>query len=184
MDDYERIRIIGRGNYGTAILVRHIPSGDRVVIKRIPLAALSSRERADAASECKLLSKLNHVNIVEYLDSFTSPDGDLNIVTQFCEAGDLAKIIKNTKRQNQVFSEDQILGWFVQIAMAVEYIHSEKILHRDLKTGNVFLTSSNVVKLGDFGIAKVLDSTLEQANTVVGTPYYMSPEVCENKPYV
>ena len=67
--------------------------------------------------------------------------------------------------------------------MAVDHIHSRRILHRDLKTGNVFLTKTNVVKLGDFGIAKVLDSTLEQANTVVGTPYYMSPEVCENKPY-
>ena len=67
--------------------------------------------------------------------------------------------------------------------MAVQYIHGKRILHRDLKTSNVFLTKNNVVKLGDFGIARVLDSTLAQAKTVVGTPYYMSPEVCENKNY-
>lgn len=69
------------------------------------------------------------------------------------------------------------------MAMAIKYLHGQRVLHRDLKTSNVFLTTENVVKLGDFGIAKTLDSTLDQAKTVVGTPYYMSPEVCESKPY-
>ena len=69
------------------------------------------------------------------------------------------------------------------MAMAIQYMHERRVLHRDLKTSNIFLTSNNIIKLGDFGIARVLDSTLEQAKTVVGTPYYMSPEVCENKPY-
>lgn len=72
---------------------------------------------------------------------------------------------------------------FVQLLMGVRYIHRQRILHRDLKTSNIFLCEGNVVKLGDFGIARVLDNTLEQAKTVVGTPYYMSPEVCENKAY-
>lgn len=65
----------------------------------------------------------------------------------------------------------------------MQYIHHKRILHRDIKTSNIFLTSNGTVKIGDFGISKVLENTLDQASTVVGTPYYMSPEVCENKPY-
>jgi len=65
----------------------------------------------------------------------------------------------------------------------LQYIHHKRILHRDIKTSNIFLTSNGTVKIGDFGISKVLENTLDQASTVVGTPYYMSPEVCENKPY-
>ena len=67
--------------------------------------------------------------------------------------------------------------------MALEYVHSRKVLHRDIKTQNVFLTGANTIKLGDFGISKVLESTTSVAMTVVGTPYYMSPEICQSKPY-
>lgn len=67
--------------------------------------------------------------------------------------------------------------------MALEYVHGRKILHRDLKSQNIFLTANNTIKLGDFGISKVLESTCDQALTVQGTPYYMSPEVCQSKPY-
>ena len=75
------------------------------------------------------------------------------------------------------------MHWFVQICIALEYVHKRKVLHRDLKTQNVFLTANNTVKLGDFGISKVLENTGDHAVTVQGTPYYMSPEVCESKPY-
>merc|ERR1719158_1641356 len=76
------------------------------------------------------------------------------------------------------------MHYFVQVLQALQYIHHERILHRDLKTSNLFLTKmKQVVKLGDFGISRVLEGSIEAALTVVGTPYYMSPEVCENKPY-
>lgn len=67
--------------------------------------------------------------------------------------------------------------------MALEYIHSRKVLHRDIKSSNIFLTGNNTVKLGDFGISRVLENTCDAAQTWVGTPYYLSPEVWENKPY-
>ena len=67
--------------------------------------------------------------------------------------------------------------------MALEYVHARKIIHRDIKTGNVFLTGSNTIKVGDFGISKVLENTTQVAMTVVGTPYYMAPESCQSQPY-
>lgn len=75
------------------------------------------------------------------------------------------------------------MQWFIQICLGLNYIHSKRILHRDLKSANIFLTSTNCIKIGDFGIAKVLQGTFEAALTVIGTPYYMSPELCHNKPY-
>lgn len=86
-------------------------------------------------------------------------------------------IIKPFKR------ESQILDWFVQICLALKYVHDRKILHRDLKTQNIFLTSKGEIKIGDFGIARVLQSTYDYAQTAIGTPYYLSPEICQEKPY-
>ncbi|KAK7919320.1 hypothetical protein WMY93_010604 [Mugilogobius chulae] len=99
----------------------------------------------------------------------------------YCEGGDLFKRINSQK--GVLFSETQILDWFVQICLALKHIHDRKILHRDIKSQNIFLTKDGTVQLGDFGIARVLNSTVELARTCIGTPYYLSPEICENKPY-
>ncbi|XP_016114620.1 serine/threonine-protein kinase Nek5-like [Sinocyclocheilus grahami] len=78
----------------------------------------------------------------------------------------------------------QIVDWFVQICLGLKHIHDRKVLHRDIKAQNIFLTQGGLkVKLGDFGIARILNSTMELARTCVGTPYYLSPEICENRPY-
>jgi NIMA (never in mitosis gene a)-related kinase len=87
--------------------------------------------------------------------------------------GDLGYHIKKRKTKKEYFSELEILNWFIQITLALDYIHGRKVLHRDLKASNIFLTGNNTVKLGDFGISRVLENTNEHAMTVVGTPYYM-----------
>ncbi|KAL8001431.1 putative protein kinase [Plasmopara halstedii] len=199
MHRFEEIKCIGRGSYGSAHLVRvrqqnGIP--DRFVVKKIPMELLSIKEKNQSFREVELLAKLKHPNVVEYSESF-EVDNVLHIVMAYCDGGDLADKIKRQQMlREQIIGPDsnfadprgyfpisQVLDWFVQMAMAIKYLHGQRVLHRDLKTSNVFLTTDNVVKLGDFGIAKTLDSTLDQAQTVVGTPYYMSPEVCESKPY-
>lgn len=197
MDKYDEIRCIGRGTYGSAHLVTLRHSGERFVVKKIPTELLTEKEKAQAFREVELLAKLKHPNVVEYRESFVHANV-IHIVMAYCDGGDLADKIRDrvtaletlpsgaetaTERRRAYFPISQILDWFVQMAMAIKYLHQQRILHRDLKTSNIFLTTENVIKLGDFGIAKTLDSTLDQARTVVGTPYYMSPEVCENKPY-
>ncbi|KAL9958791.1 hypothetical protein ACROYT_G035852 [Oculina patagonica] len=92
----------------------------------------------------------------------------------------------NSKETQQTISrqiEQQILEWFTQLCLALKYIHGQNILHRDLKTQNIFLGKDDIIKLGDFGIARMLNSTLDHAQTTVGTPYYLSPEICQRKPY-
>ena len=85
-------------------------------------------------------------------------------------------LIKRQKEQvRQLFKEADVLSWLVQIAFALQYIHKKHILHRDLKTQNIFLTSQNLIKIGDFGISKSLNHTLDLATTAIGTPHYLSP---------
>jgi len=144
---------------------------------------LSAKERDASLQEVDLLSRLNHPNIVEYKANFFMGE-TLVIIMQYCEGGDLATYIKDMLRNKMRIQQVQIMNYLVQVLQALQYIHGEKILHRDLKSSNLFLMKSmSVVKLGDFGISRVLEGTAEAAMTVVGTPYYMSPEVCENKPY-
>ncbi|XP_045153447.1 serine/threonine-protein kinase Nek4 [Echinops telfairi] len=99
----------------------------------------------------------------------------------FCEGGDLYRKLK--EQRGQLLPESQVVEWFVQIAMALQYLHEKHILHRDLKTQNVFLTRTNIIKVGDLGIARVLEGHCDMASTLIGTPYYMSPELFSNKPY-
>lgn len=101
----------------------------------------------------------------------------------YAEKGDLSKKIKEAKINGETFDHQQIFDWFCQLSLALKHIHAKKVLHRDLKCQNIFLTKDNKVKLGDFGISKVLESTHDFAKTSLGTPYYLSPEVCMGQRY-
>jgi NIMA (never in mitosis gene a)-related kinase len=181
-DEFEELRCIGRGNFGAAFLVKHRNPPPEIsesyfIAKKIVLGQLSTKEQEQALLEAQLLKDLNHVNIVSYRCSFVDKDV-LIIIMEFCEMGDLSYHVKKKRSKNESFSETEIMNWFVQICMALEYVHRRRVLHRDLKSQNVFLTANNTIKLGDFGISKVLENTCDAALTVQGTPYYMSPEVC------
>nr|XP_028574633.1 serine/threonine-protein kinase Nek4 isoform X1 [Podarcis muralis] len=179
--EYAFVRAVGKGSYGEVSLVRHRQDNKQYVIKRLNLKHASSRERKSAEQEAQLLSQLKHPNIVTYRESWEGEDGLLYIVMGFCEGGDLYHKLKEQK--GKLLPESQVVEWFVQIAMALQYLHERHILHRDLKTQNVFLTRSNIIKVGDLGIARVLENQYDMASTLIGTPYYMSPELFSNKPY-
>uniref|UniRef100_A0A8C3WP93 non-specific serine/threonine protein kinase n=1 Tax=Catagonus wagneri TaxID=51154 RepID=A0A8C3WP93_9CETA len=180
MEKYVRVQKIGEGSFGKAILVKSTEDDRQYVIKEINISRMSNKEREESRREVAVLANMKHPNIVQYRESFEE-NGSLYIVMDYCEGGDLFKRINAQK--GILFQEDQILDWFVQICLALKHVHDRKILHRDIKSQNIFLTKDGTVQLGDFGIARVLNSTVELARTCIGTPYYLSPEICENKPY-
>ncbi|XP_075420367.1 serine/threonine-protein kinase Nek1 isoform X4 [Tenrec ecaudatus] len=180
MEKYVKQQKIGEGSFGKAILVKSKEDGRQYVIKEINISRMSSKEKEESRREVAVLANMKHPNIVQYRESFEE-NGSLYIVMDYCEGGDLFKRINAQK--GILFQEDQILDWFVQICLALKHVHDRKILHRDIKSQNIFLTKDGTIQLGDFGIARVLNSTVELARTCIGTPYYLSPEICENKPY-
>ncbi|XP_035858039.1 serine/threonine-protein kinase Nek4 isoform X6 [Sander lucioperca] len=181
MNNYIFIRVVGKGSYGEVNLVKHKTDRKQYVIKKLNLTTSSKRERRSAEQEAQLLSQLRHPNIVTYRESWEGDDCQLYIVMGFCEGGDLYHLLKRQK--GELLPERQVVEWFVQIAMALQYLHERNILHRDLKTQNIFLTKTNIIKVGDLGIARVLENQNDMASTLIGTPYYMSPELFSNKPY-
>lgn len=180
---YKRLRLLGEGSFGKAFLVESLKTRELLVLKQMDLSRMSSSEKAQIIRESKILEAMKHPNIINFREVYRTKRGKLCIVMDFAENGDLSARIAESKRKNALLPEKQVLDWFTQICLALKHVHDRKILHRDLKCSNIFLTKDNTIKLGDFGIARVLSNTREKAKTMVGTPYYLSPEIIENKPY-
>jgi len=178
---YTGVRKIGEGSFGVAVLVQD-SDGTQSVCKSVKVGAAAMDDLLSAKKEARLLSHLQHPNIVRYRTSFLDC-GWFCIVMDFYDGGCLTEKIERSAKNLSYFAEDQIVVWVTQITMALEYLHDKGILHRDLKPSNLFLSKSGDLVVGDFGLSKVLDHTVACAKTLVGTPYYLSPEVIQDKPY-
>ncbi|KAK4832943.1 hypothetical protein QYF61_026586 [Mycteria americana] len=179
MEEYKVLKVLGEGSFGRALLVHHRISDQKYAMKEIRLP-MSSSDVENSRKEAVLLAKMKHPNIVAYKESFEA-DGHLYIVMEYCDDGDLMQKIKH--QRGKLFPEDTILHWFVQMCLGVKHIHDKRVLHRDIKSKNVFLTQNGKVKLGDFGSARLLAHPMSYACTYVGTPYYLPPEIWESMPY-
>ena len=166
MQNYDSLKRIGRGNYGTVFLARDVRNGKYYCLKQVQMETYSEEEKLAAQQEVEVLRTLDHPGIVRYREHFLHSDS-LCVVMAYCEGGDLAAAIKRRAKAEKRFTEAEVLDWFVQLVMALHHVHSKRILHRDLKTQNIFITK-NLVKLGDFGIAKVMEGSMSAASTVIG----------------
>ncbi|XP_055398267.1 serine/threonine-protein kinase Nek3 isoform X5 [Bubalus kerabau] len=156
MDGYRVLRVIGEGSFGRALLVQQESSNRMFAMKEIRLPKSLSDTRI-SRKEAVLLAKMKHPNIVAFKESFEA-EGHLYIVMEYCDGGDLMQKIKHQK--GKLFPEDTILHWFTQMCLGVNHIHKKRVLHRDIKSKNIFLTQDGKVKLGDFGSARLLSSDI------------------------
>ncbi|XP_030007836.1 serine/threonine-protein kinase Nek3 isoform X2 [Sphaeramia orbicularis] len=179
METYLLEKVIGEGSFGRALLVRCKRSQEKYVLKEIQLPKSQSKQES-SRREAVLLSKMRHPNIVAFREAFEADDL-LCIVMEYCSGGDLLHRIQQQKTAQ--FCVDDILKWFAQMCAGTKHIHDKRVLHRDLKAKNIFLTDNGTIKLGDFGSACILNSSKAFAQTYVGTPYYVAPEIWDNKPY-
>eukprot|EP00931_Biecheleriopsis_adriatica_P068433 TRINITY_DN4238_c0_g1_i2.p1 TRINITY_DN4238_c0_g1~~TRINITY_DN4238_c0_g1_i2.p1 ORF type:complete len:726 (+),score=117.23 TRINITY_DN4238_c0_g1_i2:83-2260(+) len=180
---YTNQRFIGRGSFGAALLVRDSQGQERV-IKAIDLSSLNSKQREAAPREPEIMQRMRHPYIVRFRESFLEK-GMLAIVMDYAGAGDLLQQVDAARRQQTPLPEEQVTLWFTQATLGVKYMHNLNIIHRDLKSENLFLEKRDHIRIGDFGLSKVLcrPSSVCIEQQIVGTPYYLSPEICSEGVY-
>ncbi|XP_074024963.1 serine/threonine-protein kinase Nek2 isoform X2 [Numenius arquata] len=187
-DDYEVLLTIGAGSYGRCRKVRRKADGKILVWKELDYGSMTEAEKQMLVSEVNLLRELRHPNIVRYYDRIIDRSNTtLYIVMEYCDGGDLASLIARCTKERHYLEESFVLRVLTQLALALKECHRRSdgavTVHRDLKPANVFLDSKQNVKLGDFGLARILHHDTSFAKTFVGTPYYMSPEQMNHMSY-
>ena len=185
LDNYEIIKEIGKGSYSTVYLVKKYSSNKEFALKKVNLAKLTPKERQNSLKEVNFLSEIKDPNVIGYEESFYEKNGNfLYLVMEYAPYGDLGKILQKRKKLKEYYSENELLNMYLQIASGLKAIHAKQIIHRDLKSANIFITNNNdlILKIGDFNVSKKIDY-LNLKNTQTGTPYYASPEIWENRPY-
>lgn len=180
MERFHVDKVLGQGGFGKAMLVSSLKDGRKRVVKQISKKSMTLKEQKRALSEINILSSLRHTNIINYR-GYKLTDSSIYILMDYASGGDLAAEIKN--RGCQKYPEEKIIDWFTQMCLAVKYLHDRKIIHRDIKPGNIFLDEKGIIKLGDFGLARYLPRTEAFAHTATGSPYYLPPEICKGEKY-
>ncbi|RAR02953.1 kinase-like protein [Stemphylium lycopersici] len=208
-EKYDVLEKIGHGSFGIIRKVKRKSDGYILCRKEISYLKMSQKEREQLQAELSILKELRHPNIVAYFErDHIKASQDLHLYMEYCGNGDLGRVIRDLKNKNQVCEEEFVWSIFSQIVSALYRCHygedppaagrnvmglvgnakpardprKPMILHRDLKPENIFLGDDNSVKLGDFGLSKILQSH-DFASTYVGTPFYMSPEICKAEQY-
>eukprot|EP00929_Paragymnodinium_shiwhaense_P064810 TRINITY_DN32513_c0_g1_i1.p1 TRINITY_DN32513_c0_g1~~TRINITY_DN32513_c0_g1_i1.p1 ORF type:complete len:780 (+),score=118.56 TRINITY_DN32513_c0_g1_i1:73-2412(+) len=170
--DFEFVKELGRGSYAIVHKVRRKRDQKVCVIKVVQMRHMTPKQRTQALSEAQIMKKLQSPHIVQYLDAFIEKES-LHLVLQHCDRGDLKGFLSKVK----VVPVRTSWRIFLHAALGLAYLHNRRILHRDVKSENIFLVGTDDgVKIGDLGLAKMLSNSQSGAQTLVGTPRYLSPE--------
>ena len=184
--DFTILSQIGKGAFGTVYLVNRKIDNKIYALKKIIIEKMKKKEIENSLNEIRILASISHPNIISYKEVFWDDDSNsLNIVMEYADDGDLSKKIFENKRNKITFSEKKIWSFSIQIVEGLKYLHNKRIIHRDLKSANIFLMKNGIVKIGDLNVSKILKTkTSNNLNlTQTGTPFYASPEVWRNEPY-
>lgn len=179
--NFTEIKCVYAGQGRSAHLALSRADHSLVIVKKVNLRGLPAAEQEEILREAEILKVLSHPNIIRFRDFIRKDNDHVLIVMEYADGGDLHSRIQASSLS--FFPEPQILDWFTQITLALKHMHDRKIVHRDIKSSNIFLTSLNVVKLGDFGISSVLGHTHDFLRSFAGTYFYLSPEIIANRPY-
>jgi len=179
---YRRLRLLGQGSFGKAFLARDLSNNELCVMKQVRVERMDAKARDTAVREAVALRRVRHPNVVRFRQVFVR-SGWLCLVMDFADGGDLCAAVKERAKARVPFEESAVLECFAQVADAVAYVHMQKMVHRDIKSRNIFLCRTGKALLGDFGLVRLLEHTCELAQTRVGTPYYLSPEIIKKQPY-
>uniref|UniRef100_A0A8C0FF49 non-specific serine/threonine protein kinase n=1 Tax=Bubo bubo TaxID=30461 RepID=A0A8C0FF49_BUBBB len=177
MEKYHVLEMIGEGSFGRVYKGRRKHSAQVVALKFIPKVGRSEKELKNLQREIEIMRGLHHLNIIQMLDSFET-NKEVVVVTDYAE-GELFQILEDDGN----LPEDQVQTIAAQLVSALYYLHSHRILHRDMKPQNILLGKDGVVKLCDFGFARAMSIHTMVLTSIKGTPLYMSPELVEERPY-
>lgn len=186
--DYTFLQMVGQGSFGKVYKAQSKKTGAIYACKEIDYSTMKEKEKELLVHEVNTMKELNHDNIVRYVDRYLDKSrGRLFMIMEYCDNGDLAKYIKRHKAERRYITEDKIWSVAYQLISVMNYCHNlarpgQKIIHRDIKPGNVFLTRDGSIKVGDFGLCRLLDND-DVARTNVGTPLYMAPELLSKSAY-
>ena len=180
--DFETISELGKGAYGSVYKVRRKQDGEIYALKKVTMNKLSPKEKENSLNEIRILASISHPNVVSYIDAFYDDSSNsLCIVMEFVDDGDLESKINKHIKEKKRFPEQEIWHIFKNIVLGLKALHDKKILHRDLKSANIFMNKKGAVKIGDMNVSKIIKMGLLYTQT--GTPYYASPEVWKDNPY-
>jgi NIMA (never in mitosis gene a)-related kinase 1/4/5 len=181
LSNFEVLNKLGDGAYSTVYKVKRIADGNVYALKKVKMQTLNKKEKKNALNEVRILASIHHPNIISYKEAFFDDSGNLCLIMEYADSGDLYQKISKYQKRGKYLSEHFIWTTFVQITKGLQALHDLNILHRDMKSANVFLNIDGTAKLGDMNVSKVAKDGL--LHTQTGTPYYASPEVWQDKPY-
>ncbi|KAM5557890.1 serine/threonine-protein kinase TIO [Rosa sericea] len=177
VENYHVIELVGEGSFGKVYKGRRKFTGQTVAMKFIMKHGKSDKDIHNLRQEIEILRKLKHENIIEMLDSFESPQ-EFCVVTEFAQ-GELFEILEDDKH----LPEEQVQAIAKQLVRALHYLHSNRIIHRDMKPQNILIGAGSIVKLCDFGFARAMSTNTVVLRSIKGTPLYMAPELVREQPY-